>query len=52
VERQLTIVEDNQNELDSYLDRYEKEIDNLMKMHGVNSKNETLRGPDQERERT
>ncbi|KAI4706591.1 hypothetical protein J4E89_008658 [Alternaria sp. Ai002NY15] len=52
VERQLTMMEENQQELDSYLDRYEKEIDNLMKMHGVSGKNETLRGPDQERERT
>jgi len=52
VERQLTMMEDNQQELDSYLDRYEKEIDNLMKMHGVGGKSEGLRGPDQERERT
>ena len=52
VERQLTMMEENQQELDSYLDRYEKEIDNLMKMHGVSGKNESLRGPDQERERT
>jgi nuclear pore complex protein Nup62 len=52
VERQLTMMEENQQELDSYLDRYEKEIDNLMKMHGVGGKNESLRGPDQERERT
>lgn len=46
------MMEDNQQELDSYLDRYEKEIDNLMKMHGVGGKSEGLRGPDQERERT
>lgn len=52
VERQLTIMEENQQELDAYLDRYEKDIDNLMKMHGVSGKSEALRGPDQERERT
>jgi nuclear pore complex protein Nup62 len=52
VERQLTIMEENQQELDSYLDRYEKEIENLMKMHGVSGKSDGLRGPDQERERT
>jgi nuclear pore complex protein Nup62 len=52
VERQLTMMEENQQELDSYLDRYEKEIENLMKMHGVSGKSDGLRGPDQERERT
>ena len=52
VERQLTMMEENQQELDSYLDRYEKEIDNLMKMHGVGGRSDGLRGPDQERERT
>lgn len=52
VERQLTMMEENQQELDSYLDRYEKEIENLMKMHGVSGKSDGLRGSDQERERT
>jgi hypothetical protein len=52
VERQLTMMEENQQELDSYLDRYEKEIENLMKMHGVSGRSDGLRGPDQERERT
>lgn len=52
VERQLTIMEENQQELDSYLDRYEKEIDNMMKSHGVSARSDGLRGPDQERERT
>lgn len=52
VERQLTNVEENQAELDSYLDRYEKEIENMMKSHGVSGRADGLRGPDQERERT
>jgi len=52
VERQLTMMEENQQELENYLDRYEKEIENLMKMHGVSGKSDGLRGPDQERERT
>jgi hypothetical protein len=52
VERQLTMMEENQQELDAYLDRYEKEIENLMKVHGVSGKSDGLRGPDQERERT
>jgi seryl-tRNA synthetase len=52
VERQLTMMEENQQELDSYLDRYEKEIENLMKMHGVSGRSDGLRGPDQEREKT
>ena len=46
------MMEENQQELDSYLDRYEKEIENLMKMHGVSGRSDGLRGPDQERERT
>lgn len=52
VERQLTMMEENQQELDQYLDRYEKEIENLMKIHGVGGRSDGLRGPDQERERT
>ncbi|KAF2714023.1 hypothetical protein K504DRAFT_399710 [Pleomassaria siparia CBS 279.74] len=52
VERQLTLMEENQAELDSYLDRYEKEIDGMMKSHGVGGRSDSLRGPDQERERT
>lgn len=52
VERQLTMMEENQQELDSYLDRYEKEIENMMKLHGVGGRSDGLRGPDQERERT
>jgi nuclear pore complex protein Nup62 len=52
VERQLTLMEENQAELDDYLNRYEKEIDSMMKNHGVGGRSEGLRGPDQERERT
>lgn len=52
VEKQLTLMEENQAELDSYLDRYEKEIDTMMKNHGVGGRSDSLRGPDQERERT
>jgi nuclear pore complex protein Nup62 len=52
VERQLTNMEENQAELDSYLDRYEKEVENMMRTHGVSGRSDGLRGPDQERERT
>lgn len=54
VERQLSTVEENQQELDHYLDRYEKEVENLMKQHGVSGqgRSDGLRGSDQERERT
>ncbi|KAF2268335.1 hypothetical protein CC78DRAFT_530252 [Lojkania enalia] len=54
VERQLRIVEENQQELESYLDRYEKEVENQLKLHGVGGqgRSDGLRGPDQDRERT
>lgn len=52
VEKQLTMMEENQAELDSYLDRYENEIDTMMKNHGVGGRSDGLKGPDQERERT
>jgi nuclear pore complex protein Nup62 len=52
VERQLTLMEENQAELDSYLDRYEKEVENMMRTHGVGGKSDGLRGPDQDREKT
>lgn len=54
VERQLRNMEESQQELELYLDRYEKEVDNMMKMHGVGGQGRAdgLRGPDQERERT
>lgn len=50
VERQLSSVEGQQDELSSWLDRYEQEVDEMMsKQVGPG---ETLQGPDQERERT
>ncbi|KAK2744604.1 FG-nucleoporin nsp1 [Myotisia sp. PD_48] len=50
VERQLTSVESQQDELSSWLDRYEQEVETLLsKQVGVG---DALQGPDQERERT
>ncbi|KAH8700305.1 Nsp1-like C-terminal region-domain-containing protein [Talaromyces proteolyticus] len=50
VERQLASVEGQQEELNSWLDRYEREVDEMLsKQVGPG---ETLQGPDQERERT
>ena len=50
VERQLASVEGQQEELASWLDRYEHEVDEMMsKQVGPG---EGLQGPDQERERT
>lgn len=50
IERQLSNVESQQDELASWLDRYEAEVDDMFQRqvgHG-----ESLQGPDQERERT
>ena len=52
VEKHLTHIESSQSELDFYLDKYEKEIDGMMELHGVSGRADNLRGPDQERERT
>ena len=50
VERQLTAVENDQNELEIWLDYYEREVDSLTsKQIG---QGESLQGPDSERERT
>lgn len=50
IERQLASVEGQQEELSSWLDRYEREVDEMMsKQVGPG---EALQGPDQERERT
>ena len=50
VERQLASVEGQQDELSAWLDRYEREVDDMTtKQVGPG---ETLQGPDQERERT
>jgi nuclear pore complex protein Nup62 len=51
VERQLRIMEENQDELESYLDKYEREVEEMMKAKGLAGQ-EGARGPDQERERT
>lgn len=54
VEKQLRTMEDNQMELDQFLDRYEAEVDELLKRSGVSGhgRSDGLHGPDQERERT
>ena len=50
VERQLAAVEGQQDELSSWLDRYEHEVDEMVtKQVGPG---ESLQGPDQEREST
>ena len=50
VERQLTSVESDQAELESWLSHYETELDNMI--HNQVGQGEGLSGPDQERERT
>lgn len=50
VERQLTAVENDQEELELWLDYYEKEVDAMMANQG--GQGEPISGPDQERERT
>lgn len=50
VEMQLTAVENQQDELSSWLDRYEKEVDDMMGK-GIGGDG-ALQGVDQERERT
>ena len=50
VERQLTTVENQQDELSLWLDRYEKEVDEIMSRQV--GQGEGMSGPDQERERT
>ncbi|KFY53108.1 hypothetical protein V496_07900 [Pseudogymnoascus sp. VKM F-4515 (FW-2607)] len=49
VEKQLTTVENMQGELEGWLDRYEKDVDELFNRNLGSSDN--LQGPDQERER-
>jgi nuclear pore complex protein Nup62 len=49
VEKQLSSVESQQEELDQYLDRYEKEVDDMIQKHGLTPDNAGL---DIERERT
>lgn len=50
VEMQLTAVENQQNELDAWLNKYESDVDEMLAKDGP-AQNE-LGGPDQERERT
>lgn len=51
VQKQLTAVENSQNELEQWLNHYEGEVDELMSKEGLGPR-EGLTGPDQERERT
>ena len=50
VERQLSSVVNQQEELSGWLDRYEKEVDEILSRQV--GQGEGLQGPDQERERT
>ena len=50
VERQLSSVEGQQEELSGWLDRYEREVDEMFSRQI--GPGETLQGPDQERDRT
>lgn len=50
IERQLSNVESQQDELASWLDRYEADVDEMFSRQV--GQGETLQGPDQERERT
>ena len=50
VERQLSSVENDQAELQYWLDHYEKQVDELMS--NQIGQGDSLQGPDQERERT
>ena len=49
VERQLSRVENDQNELEYWLDHYEKQVDELLTQQV--GQGESMQGPDQERER-
>ena len=50
VERQLSAVENDQAELEYWLEHYEKQVDEMMATQV--GQGDTLQGPDQERERT
>ncbi|KAL8831889.1 MAG: hypothetical protein Q9191_000602 [Dirinaria sp. TL-2023a] len=50
VERQLTVVENEQDELEHYLDIYEKQVIDMMQNHG--GQEGSLQGPDKERRET
>jgi nuclear pore complex protein Nup62 len=51
IERQLSAVESQQDELEAWLNRYESEVDEMFARQ-VGQQGEQLAGPDQERERT
>lgn len=51
IDRQLQAVESQQNELEAYLDKYEKDIDALFEKE-MSGSGDQLSGADQERERT
>ena len=50
VERQLSVVENDQAELEYWLDHYERQVDELIATQI--GQGDTIQGPDQERERT
>ena len=50
VERQLSLVENDQAELESWLDHYERQVDEMVSSQV--GQGDGLQGPDQERERT
>lgn len=52
VEKQLSLVEGNQAELEAWLDKYEREIDEMMARQSGGIGVDGMQGPDQERERT
>lgn len=52
VEKQLSLVEGNQAELEAWLDKYEREIDEMIARQGGGMGGDGMQGPDQERERT
>lgn len=52
VDRQLTLVEGQQDELSAWLDRYEGDVDEMMRAQVANQGGDGVQGPDAERERT
>lgn len=50
LQRQLTAVEGHQDELSQWLDRYEREVDEMLARQV--GQNDGMQGPDQDRERT
>lgn len=52
IDRQLQAVESNQDELVQFLERYEKDVDEMFNRQIVTGGGEQLSAPDQERERT